>query len=151
MKIPQFFVRNFKIIAMTKVFITFYQVLSLLIITPYHILFPRLERKPFYVSYFKISSQAPDFLSHLITPCNSLSQYIKPYPLDWKENHLMLTTLKLVPRVQIFYHILSCLVTPYHTLSSWLERKLFYVGNFKNTFVIMCKLYHVRTCSKSAT
>ena len=43
----------------------------------------------------------------------------------------MLATLKLVPRLQIFYHILSRLVTPYHTLSPRLKRKLFHVGYFK--------------------
>ena len=39
---PKVFVCNFKIIAMTKICITFYQVLSLLI-TPYRTLSPRLE------------------------------------------------------------------------------------------------------------
>ena len=34
-----------------------------------------------FVCNFKISSQAPDFLSHLITPCHSLSHFITPYPL----------------------------------------------------------------------
>ena len=94
----------------------------------------RLERKPFYVGNFKISSKAPDFLSHLIMSCHSLSHLAIPYPLGWKENHFMLTTLKLVPRFQIFYHILShlaLLITTYHTLSPRLKRKPFYVGYFK--------------------
>ena len=46
----------------------------------------------------------------------------------------MLATFKLVRRPQFFYHILSRLVTPYHTLhtlSSRLETKLFSFGNFK--------------------
>ena len=43
----------------------------------------------------------------------------------------MLGTLKLVPRLQIFYHILSRLVIPYHTLFPRLKRKPFYIGNFK--------------------
>ena len=54
-----------------------------------------------------------------------------PYPLGWKENHFILATLKLVPRLQMFYRILSRLATPYHTLSPRLERKQFYVGKFK--------------------
>ena len=60
--------------------------------------------------------------------------FVIPYPLVWKENYFTLGTLKLVPMLQIFYHILSCLVTPYHPLSHLipqLERKTFYVGNFK--------------------
>ena len=43
----------------------------------------------------------------------------------------MLETLKLVPRLQTFYYILSGLVSPYYTLSPRLERKPFHVGNFK--------------------
>ena len=74
-KVPKFFVLKFKIIAMTKICITFYQVLPLLI-TPYHNLLARLERKPFCVGNFKISSKAPDFLSHLIMPRHSLSHLI---------------------------------------------------------------------------
>ena len=108
----------------------FYHILSRLV-TPYHTLSPRLERKLFYISNFKISSQASDFLSHLVTSCHSLSHLITPYPLGWKENHFMLATLKLVPRLQMFYHILSRLATPYYTLSPRLEIKQFYVGNFK--------------------
>ena len=88
-----------------------------LLITPYHTLSPRLERKSFSIGNFQISSQAPDFLSHLIMPCHSLLHLITPYPLGWTENHFHLATLKLVPSLQIFYHILSRLVTPYHNLS----------------------------------
>ena len=43
----------------------------------------------------------------------------------------MLANLKSVSRLQVFYHILSRLVTPYHTLSPRLKRKPFYVGYFK--------------------
>ena len=42
----------------------------------------------------------------------------------------LFATLKLVPRLQIFYHTLSRLVTPYHALSPKLERKQFDVSNF---------------------
>ena len=70
-----------------------------LLITPYHTLSARLETKPFDVSNFKISSQASDFLSHLITPCHSLSHLITPYPLGWKEKHLMFAHFKLVPKI----------------------------------------------------
>ena len=42
---------------------------------------------------------------------HSLSHIITPYSLGWKENHFHLATLKLVPTLQIFYHILSCLIT----------------------------------------
>ena len=112
-----FYVGNFKISSQAPdFFITSYHVLSLLI-TSYHTLSPRLERKPFYVGNFKISSHAPDVLSHLITSCHFLSHLITPYHQGWKENHFMLGTLKLVFRLQMFYHILSRLVTSYHTLS----------------------------------
>ena len=107
----------------------FNHILSRLVI-PYHTLSPRLEAKPFSFGNFLISSQAPIFLSHLITPCHNLSHLITAYPLGWKENHLMLAAFKLVPRPQFSYHILSRLVTPYHTLSPKLEGKLFDVGNF---------------------
>ena len=109
---PKVFVRNSKVIAMTKICITFYQVLSLFI-TSYHTIFPWQERnhlmlatlklvpslqifyyilsclvtlyhtlshlilyagkKTIDVGNFKISFQAPDFLSHLITSCHTLS------------------------------------------------------------------------------
>ena len=111
----------------------FYHIL-LRLVTPYHTLSPRLERKPFYVGNFKISSQAPDFLSHLAMPCHSLSHLIIPYPLGWKEKVFHLTALELVPRLQIFYHILSRLVIPYHTLSYLiprLERKPFMLATLK--------------------
>ena len=93
-----------------------YHILSCLI-TPYHSLSPRLEAKPFSFDNFKISSQGPIFLTHLITPCHILSHVITPYPLGWKQSHFYFATFKLVPRPQFSYHILSCLVTPYHTLS----------------------------------
>ena len=51
-----------------------------------------------------------------ITSSYTLSLLITLYPLGWKQNHFHLATLKLVPRPQFFYHILSRLVTPYHTL-----------------------------------
>ena len=72
-----------------------------LLIAPYHTLSPILERKPFSSGNFKISSQASDFLSNLITLCHSLSHLITPYPLGWKENHFHLATLKLVPRIKL--------------------------------------------------
>ena len=81
-------------------------------LTSYHILSPRLEEKLFSFGNCKISSQSPNFLSHLITPCHILSHLITPYPLGWKQNHFHLATLKLVSRPQFFYHILSRLVTP---------------------------------------
>ena len=125
MKVPNVFLCNFQIIAMTKICMTFYRVTSditsshamPLLITPYHTLSPRLETKPFSFGNFKISSQAPIFLSHLITPCHSLSHLIKPYPLGWKQNHFHLATLKLVPRPLISYHVSTRLDTPYHNLS----------------------------------
>ena len=81
-------------------------------------LISKLNESPaIFVCNFQISSQASDFLSHLITPCHPLSHLVTPYPLGWKENHFHLATLKLVPRLLIFYHILSRLITPYHTLS----------------------------------
>ena len=92
------------------------------------------EGPKIFVRNFIICSQAPDFLSYLVRPCHSLSKLIAPNPLGWKENDLMVGTLKLVPRLRIFYHILSRLVTLYHTLSTLsprLERKPFSFGNFK--------------------
>ena len=100
------------------------------LITPYHTLSPGLDRKPFSFGKLKISSQAPDFLSHLIMPCHALPLHITLYPLGWTENHFHLATLKLVPRPLIFYHILSCLVTPYHTLSHlipWVGQKTIFI------------------------
>ena len=38
-----------------------------------------------FVCNFQISSQAPDFLSHLITPSHSFSHLLTPYPLGWKK------------------------------------------------------------------
>ena len=105
-----------KLVPKPNFLITYYHALSLLII-PYHTLSPRSEAKLFSFGNCKISSQAPIFLSHLITPCHTLSHLITPYPLGWKQNHFHLATLKLVSRPQFFYHILSHLVTPYHTLS----------------------------------
>ena len=85
------------------------------LITPYHILSSRLEAKLFSFGNCKIRYQAPIFLSYLIRPCHILSHLITAYPLGWKENHLMLAIFKLAPRPQLSYHILSRLVTPYHT------------------------------------
>ena len=63
----------------------FYHIISRLV-TTYHTLSPRLETKPFSLGNFKISSQAPNFLSHLIMPCHSLSYLITPNPQGWKQN-----------------------------------------------------------------
>ena len=105
-----------KLVPNPNFLITYYHAMSLLVI-PYHTLSPRSETKLFSFSNCKISSQAPTFLSHFITPCHTLSHLIIPYPLGWKQNHFHLATLKLVSRPQFFYHILSYLATPYHTLS----------------------------------
>ena len=88
--------------------------ISSCLVTPYHSFSPMLEAKLFSCSNFKISSQAPIFLTHLITPCHILSYLITHYPLGWKQNHFHLATLKLVSRPQFF---LSHLITPCHTLS----------------------------------
>ena len=96
--------------------ITSYHAL-LLLITSYHALSTSLEEKLFSFDNFKISSQSPNFLSHLITPCHILSHLITPYLLGWKKNHFHLATLKLVRRPQFCYHILSRLVTTYNILS----------------------------------
>ena len=96
--------------------ITLYHALSLLI-TLYHILLLMLKKKKkqFFISNFKISSQAADFLSHFITPCHSLAHLIAPYPLDWKENPLMLAgSFKISSQVADF---LSHLIRPCHSLS----------------------------------
>ena len=111
----------------------FYHILSRLI-TPYHTLSPRLEAKLFSFGNFKISSQSPNFLSQLISPSHTFSHLLTPYPLVWKQNHLMLATFKSVPRPRFFitsYHPLSLLITPNHTLSPRLEAKLFSFGTFK--------------------
>ena len=95
MKVQKFFIRNFKIIAMIKIGITFYHALSLLI-APSHNLSPTLEKKPFSFENFKM---------RFITSYHALSLLITPYPQGWKQNYFHLSTLKLVPRLQIFYHI----------------------------------------------
>ena len=64
-------------------------------------------------------------------PCHSVSHLIALYSLGWKQNHLMLATLKLVPRSQSFYHILSRFLTPYHNLSPRLERNHFQLATLK--------------------
>ena len=84
--------------------LNFYHILSSLD-TLYHTLSPGLERKPFLFDNFQISSQVPDFLSRLITPCHSLSHLIRPYPQGLTENHFHLASFKLVPRLLIFYRI----------------------------------------------
>ena len=80
-------------------------------------LIPQVESKTIFFGNFKISSQSPNFLSHLIMPCHILSHLITPYPLGWKQNRLHLATLKLGPSPLTSYHMLSRLVTSYHTLS----------------------------------
>ena len=52
-----------------------------------------------------------------------LSVLLTLYPLGWKEKQFHLETLKLVPRLQSFYHILLRVATPSQTLSPRLERK----------------------------
>ena len=125
---------TFKFVPRLQIFFTYYHGL-LLLITPYHTLSPRLERKQFYIGNFKISSQAVGFLLHLITPCYSLLHLITPYALDLKKNNFTLASFKLVPRPQFFitsdHVLLLLLITPYHTLSPRCETKRFYVGNFK--------------------
>ena len=83
---PKIFVSNFKLVPKLQISYHIYQALSLLI-TCCFTLCRRLERKPFSLGNFKISSHAPDFLSHLLMPYHSLSHLITPYPLGWKENH----------------------------------------------------------------
>ena len=109
-KTKQFFIGNFKISSQAADFLSHF-------ITPCHSLSHLIAPYPLdwkenplmLAGSFKISSQVADFLSHLIRPCHSLSLIITPFPLDWKKR-FMLATLKLVPRLQIFYHILSCLL-----------------------------------------
>ena len=96
-----------------------YHILSRLA-NPFHTLSPRLVAKLFSFGNC-ISSQAPIFLSHIITSCHSLSHLIKAYPLGWKKNHFHLATFKLVPSS----------LTSYHILSPRLEEKLFSFGNCK--------------------
>ena len=122
----------------------FYNIFSRFV-TPYHTLSPRLEAKRFLFGNFKISSQAPIFISHLITSCHTLSLLISPYPLGWKQNDFHLATLKLVSRPLFSYHIISPLVTPYHTLSPTLEAKRFSFGDFKISCQVPIFLSHLIT------
>ena len=46
-----------------------------------HLISKLNEAPKIFVRNFKVSSQAPDFLLHLITPCQPLSHLITPYPL----------------------------------------------------------------------
>ena len=137
MKVPKCFNRNFKIIAMAKLWIKSYHTLSLLIV-PYHSLFSRLTKKIISFDNFKISFQVADFLSHFIAPCRSLSYLIAPYCLHWRKNHFHLATWRLVPRLKIFYHIwslrchsLSHIITRYYPLG-WKES--FSFGKSKISF-----------------
>ena len=79
--------------------------------------------------------------------CYSLSHLITPCPLDVKPNDFMLATLKLIHKATgLFitsYYALSLLFTPYHTLSHILQRKPFYVGNFKISFQAADFLLHL--------
>ena len=139
MKVPKFFVRNFKIIAMTELSIIFYHALSLLI-TPYAL---GWKENHFLLAASKL---APSRCRVFTTSYHALSLLITPYPLGWKENHFLLTTLKLVPRLRTFYHMLLRLVTHYHTLSASLKRKLFSFGNFKISSQAAIFLSHLTLC-----
>ena len=97
MKVPKFLFAILKLVLRLQIL---YHVLSHLV-TPYHTLSPGLERKLFPFGNFEISSKAPDFLSHLTTPCHSYSHLITPYPLGRKGNHFQLANLKLVPRIKL--------------------------------------------------
>ena len=120
-----------------------------ILITSYHTLSARLDTKTFSFSNFKINSQVSIFLSHLITtPCHSLSLFLTPYPLSWKQNHFHLTTPKLIPRPQFFItscHAMSLLITPYHTLFPRLEKKAFLFPNFKISSQASIFLSHLTT------
>lgn len=83
-------------------------------LSPYHRGYPRLERKSFLfgnlvpvLHFFFKSYQA---LPLLIKPHHTLShtRETKPFSFD---------NLRIVPRLQIFFHILSHLVTPHRTSS----------------------------------
>ena len=91
-----------------------------------------------------------------------LSVLLTLHPLGWKEKHFHLETLKSVPRLQSFYHILSRIVTPSHTLSPRLERKICSFtpfprsekktcsfGNFKTSSQAPGLLSHLITCCHS--
>ena len=138
----------------------FYHILSCLV-NPCHTLSlslsPRLEAKLFSFGNCKISSQSPNFLSHLITPCYILSHLIPgnfkisfqariflshlvtPYPVGWKQNHFNLATLKLVSRPHFFfitsYHALSHLITLYPL--DW-KKTIF---RFSYVFITFCFRY----------
>ena len=133
---------------------SFCHILSCLL-TPYHTLshfIPLVGKKSFSIGNLKISSQVPNFLSHFITPCYSLSHLIILYPLGLRKKHFHLATLKLVPRPLISYHILSRLLTPYHTLSHFIPlagKKSFPIGNLKISSQVPNFLSHLITPSHS--
>ena len=98
-----------------------------------------------FVCNFKISSQAPDFLSRLITPCHSLSHLITPYPLGWKKKIS-------IGNIQISFQapdFLSHLITPCHSLShliipyppGWTENH-FHLATFKLVSRLLI-FYHI--------
>ena len=139
MKVPKFFVRNFKIIAMTELCIIFCHALSLLI-TPYAL---GWKENHFLLATSKL---APSGCRVFTTSYHALSLLITPYPLGQKENHFLFATLKLVPKLQIFHNILPRLVTHYHTLSTSLKRKLFSFGSFKISSQTAVFLSHLTLC-----
>ena len=113
---------------------------------------PRLERKSFLfgnlvpVLHFFIKSYQA--LSLLIKPHHTLShtRETKPFSFDY---------LRIVPRLQIFFHILSHLVTPYHTSSHLIplpqNPKILSLGNFKISFQIADILSHLITSCHSSS
>ena len=104
-------------IAMNKICITFYHAWYHIfshLFTPCHTLSPRLETKPFSFGNFKTSSQAPNFLSHLI---NALSLLITPYhTLSPKSEATPILFGNFQNSSQIA-NFLSHLITPSHFLS----------------------------------
>ena len=119
----------------------FYHILSCFV-NPYHTLSlslsHRLEAKLFLFGNCKISSQSPNFLSHLIMPCHTLSHLI---PQVGSKTIFILQLQNQFPGPNFFYHILSHLLTPYLTLSPKQERNHFPLGILKLVPRIMFLLH----------
>ena len=126
---------NFKSSSQAAVFLLHF-------ITPYHILSSRLERKPFSFDNFKISFQAAVFLLHFITPYHILSSRLERKPFSF-------ANFNIGSQAAVSFHILSRLVTLYHTLSDripYVVKKPFSFGSFKISsqaaFCFFITFYH---------
>ena len=102
-----------------------------------------------FVCNFKISSQAPGFLSRLITPCHSWSLLITPYhtlspglerkPFSFGNFKISSQTPDFLSHLITLCHSLSHLITPYPL--GWTENH-FHLSTFKLVLRLLI-FYHI--------